>query len=369
MIRVLHVLGKMNMAGIETFIMNIYRNIDRNKCQFDFLIHSNTPGDYDDEIKALGGYIFYITPRGKSLRQNKKDLDNFFRSNPQYQIVHQHVSSLSYIKPLQMAKKNGVKIRIIHAHSTRAENKMHHILHRINSMSIHKIATHYFTCSDIAGKWLYGKSQVPMNKVMHINNAIDISKFVFNNNIRQKVRQEYQLTNKFVIGHVGRFDLAKNHDFIVDIFHEVHKKNKSSILMLVGKGNLRNMMMQKVEGLGLSNSVRFVEGSKEVYSLMQAMDIFLFPSIFEGLGIVLVEAQAAGLKCIVSNNVPTKIKMTQNIEFIALEEGEKFWADQVLKYDNDYTRENMTQHIKDAGYDIYQECRNLQDFYLNQLDD
>ncbi|QUG40594.1 glycosyltransferase family 1 protein [Psychrobacillus sp. INOP01] len=365
MIRVLQIVGAMDRGGIETFLMNIYRNIDRNKVQFDFLVHTDKKCAFDEEIKSLGGNIFSVVPRRQGYFKNKKSLDEFFKTNNEYKVVHQHLSSLTYVEPLRAAESNNILCRIVHSHNTRqGGSKIHKYIHRINQFSIKSYATDYFACSDLAAKWTYPKKLYNDHKFKVINNGINSEKFIFHQAIREQKRKELGIVNKFVIGHVGRFHPQKNHDFVIDVFKKIHDKNKDSVLMLVGDGEHRLRIERKVKDLGLSRSVIFTGVRTDVPELFQAMDMFLFPSLYEGLGIVLIEAQASGLKCFTSDRVvPKEVKMSNILlNFISLEQSPQKWADEILKCKG-YARKDTTDIIKKAEFDIHPIAEELQKWY------
>lgn len=365
MIRVLHIVGSMNRGGIETFLMNLYRNIDKTKIQFDFAVHTMNECAYDQEIKKLGGRIFYITPRIKNRKKHNLDLNNIFKNNKEIQIVHQHVSSLTYINPLKIAYNNNVKIRIVHSHSSKAESKLHYILHLINRKKIHKYSNTYFSCSHQATKWLYSKSKINVSKVQIIRNGIDVEKFTFNKDKRNAVRNEMGIYKDFVIGHVGRFTDSKNHKFLIDVFEHVEKEIENTKLLLVGHGSLKDELENYVQQKKLEEKVIFSEKTSDVESMLQAMDIFVFPSLFEGLGIALIEAQASGLKCLTSKDkVPPEAKLIESLDFLDLEDGSKHWADEIIKYSSNKNRLFTKDTIIDAGYDIKTVTRDLEQKYL-----
>lgn len=365
MVRVLQIVHGMNVGGIETFLMNIYRNIDRQKIQFDFMLNTENETYYEKEIKELGGKIYHIPSRRKGILKNRKALKKFYKSHPEYKIVHAHVSSLSYIEPLKFAKKYNVPVRIIHSRNNNQRGKIHHILHKINQMNIKKYATHYFTISKLAAEWLYGKKQVERGEYQIIGNGLEVEKFDFNPKIREKIRKELELNQQLVIGHVGRFDIQKNHDFLIDIFYEICQRKPDVILLLIGDGPLKKDIENKVEKLGIGTKVKFMGIRSNINEYMQAMDCFLFPSLHEGLGRVLIEAQAADLPCIASANViPQEAKILDTYKSISLEDKIEQWAEQTIESLKYIDRKSRKEEIRRAGYDIKETAKYLQDFYL-----
>lgn len=241
--RVLHIVNKMGYGGIETFLMNIYRNIDRNEVQFDFAVHTKEKGDYDEEIKKMGGNIYYFTPRRKSVIKYKRDWEKFLSENKnKYVAVHMHVSSLTTILPLKIAKKYGIKKRFIHAHNTYQKGKIHNILNKLNQKNIDKFATKCFACSTEAGKYVYGNKQFEL-----INNAIEASKYSFNMEKRNEIRKKMDIEDNLAILHIGRFNYQKNHEFLINIFEEIAKQEEKAKLFLIGVGELQETIKNMVK--------------------------------------------------------------------------------------------------------------------------
>ncbi|WP_374723704.1 glycosyltransferase family 1 protein [Calidifontibacillus erzurumensis] len=368
MIRVLHSVYGMNRGGLETFIMNVYRNIDRTKVQFDFLVRTQQKCDYDDEIFSLGGNIYYAPSRSQGLRKSIKKTDEFFQDHKEYKIVHFHLSSLSNVSTLRIAKKNGVPCRIVHSHNTRqGGSPIHKYLHLFNQMFIRSYATDFFACSELAAKWMYPKKIFEDHEFKIIYNGIEPEKFALNNDIRKRKREELGIVDEFIVGHIGRFHPQKNHVFLIDIFKEIHKKIENVKLLLVGDGDLRPLIEKKVEEFGLTNNVIFTGVRSDIPELLQVMDVFVFPSLYEGLGIVLVEAQASGLKCFTSDIVvPKEVNISGLVQFVSLNESAQFWAEEILKY-KDYKRSRTTDVIINAGYDIRKIAEELQEWYESKI--
>ncbi|WP_026679376.1 glycosyltransferase family 1 protein [Fictibacillus gelatini] len=362
-IRILHVFGRLDRGGAETMIMNLYRNIDRSKIQFDFIIHTNEKCDYNDEIFSLGGKVYSI-PRytGKNHFIYKKVWKNFFKKHPEYKIIHGHMRSTAAIY-LKIAKKNGL-ITIAHSHSTSSGTGLLSIIKNTLQYPIRYIANYRFSCSEAAGIWLFGKKGCRSENFYILNNAIDTKKFIFNETIRIKKRKEFQIEGKFVIGHIGRFHAAKNHEFLVEIFKMIHDKNKNTVLMLVGDGSNRQVIEKKVQDLGLIDSVIFAGVRSDIPELLQAMDVFVFPSLFEGLPVSVIEAQAAGLPCIISKQITPEVKVSDLVTSISLREPPEHWAKIVLSHSEGYDRGNIYSEIVKAGYDIKHTSKWLQKFYL-----
>lgn len=356
-IRVLHIVTHMERGGLETMIMNYYRNIDRSKVQFDFLTHRDTNASYNDEILSLGGKIYSLPPLNPFSRKYIRALDDFFKNHKEYHIVHSHLNAMSTI-PLKYAKKNGVKFTIAHSHTSNQEKNLKYFIKYFSKKFITKYADELFACGNKAGKWLFGTKDF-----MILNNAIDVDKYTYDSKKAKEVRSKLGLDDEFVIGHVGRFCTPKNHEFIIDIFNEVQKIEPNSKLVLVGEGELKDKIANKVISLGLDKKVEFLGLRSDVNDLMQVMDVFLFPSLYEGLPVTMVEAQSSGLKCFISNTVPKDCILTDNVKVIDLGKNSNIWAEEIVKYKN-YTRENTKKQIEKANFDIKENSKWLQNFYL-----
>ena len=363
MIRVAHIIDVMSSGGIEAVVMNYYRNVDKSKVQFDFIVSDKSTLPQKEEIEKLGGRIF-VTPRVTKLFAYKKALKKIFKEN-NYQIVHCHMGALAMF-PLSVAKKCKVPVRICHAHSTASKKELvRTLIKNILKPFAKKNATHYFACSEHAGRWLFGSKTFESGKVKVLNNAIDLSKFAYNEEIRKDVRSKLKLDDKFVVGHIGRFNEQKNHAFLIDIFAEIAKKKQNAVLLLVGEGPLEEEIKNKVKILGLENKVKFLGVMKDTSKIYQAFDVFVLPSLYEGLPVVGVEAQASGTNCYVSTTVSKELEMTDNIKFVSLEEEPKVWAEEILKID--YTKNaDAIKELTNHGYNIKNEATKLQEFYLEK---
>lgn len=361
-IRVLHVVVNMNRGGAETLIMNVYRNLDRSKVQFDFLVHKKE-GAYEKEIMDLGGKIFripYITDVGHY--GYARTLRCFFKEHPEYKIVHTHMDCMSGLV-IQAANKTGVPVRISHSHATQNEgNIIARIYKKYIGMRIIPNATHLLACSDIAARWLFGKKSV--NSLI-IKNGVDLNKFSYNSETHKKKRIELLINdNTLVVGHVGRFCYPKNHMFLIDVFSQIKRKYPNSLLLLVGDGPLQSDIKKKVQQVGLENSVKFLGIRSDVEELMQAMDVLLFPSHHEGLPVTIIEAQACSLKCVVSDAVPKDADIgAKLINFINLKEDIDMWVDEVIKQYK--RRENIEVYLNNSGYNITHTSKKLQHLYLS----
>lgn len=287
-------------------------------------------------------------------------MNKIFKEN-KYQIVHSHINSLS-VFPLFSAYLAKVPIRIAHSHSTthksdRKSNFLKNVLRRFSKL----FATNYFACSEHAGEWLFGKKALKEGKIAVIKNAIDVDKFKYDVIMRDKMRKKLGVEDKIVFGHVGRFAKQKNHDFLIDIFFDIYQKRKDIVLLLIGEGPLEEKIKEKVKEKGLDDVVKFLGMKENVNDYMQAMDIFLFPSLYEGLGIVLVEAQCSGMMCLASTEVPKEVELTPNIIFA--ENRVDIWESLILEHLN-YKRESDIRNISLNGYSIKDSVVNLENRYL-----
>lgn len=279
---VAHIMGKWNGGGVESVVMNYYRNIDRNKIQFHFLCDEDSTDIPYEEIEKLGGKVIVIPPYQK-LFKYQKELYRIFKEN-NYKIVHSHINALS-VFPLRIAKKAKIPVRIAHSHSTSNKKEWKKNILKIILRPLSKLyANNYFACTEYAGKWLFGKKVVERKELNVINNAIDLKKFEFNENTRKALREELGIKeDTLIIGHVGRFMKQKNHEFLIEVFNEVYKKNQNTLLILIGQGPLLSEIKQKAINLNIEDKIKFIGQVTDVEKYYNIMDIFLFPSIYEGL--------------------------------------------------------------------------------------
>ena len=366
-IRVAQIMGKWLGGGVESVVMNYYRNIDRNKVQFDFICDEDSKYIPKDEIEGLGGKVILIPPYQKPFKYHK-ELKRVLKEG-KYKIVHSHISTMSFFS-LWAAKSAKVPIRIAHAHSTtnkkeKKKNLMKQVLRPFSKV----FANRYFCCSELAGRWLFGNKTYDEGKVYLLNNAIDVDKFRYDEKIRKEKRKELNIKdNQLVIGHIGRFVQQKNHEFLIDIFNEIRKQDKNAILLLIGEGPLKEEIQNKVNELGLDKNVKFLGQRSDANELYQAMDLFLFPSLYEGLGMVLIEAQCAGLPCVASTEVPEIAKISDKVIFEDLKENLKIWAGICLKFLNGKSiRKSSEKSLDIQNYNIKNEAKKLRYKYSSLL--
>lgn len=359
--RILHIVSSMNRGGIENAIMNYYRHIDRDRIQFDFLLEKQAKGEFEDEIIALGGRIYK-----NSLNNPLKyiwNLNKFLKQHKEYSIIHAHHLPWAAI-PLAFSKFHGINHRICHIHF--ASNPVTHkqvksILHKI----VPKFSTHYFSCGEYAGKRYYGDKIIKSGAYRIIPNSINIDRYAYNESVRKEYRRKLQIADdELIIGQVGRISFIKNHKFALEVIKEMVNLGHKIKFLIVGDGEMSAEIKQYAGQLGVSDYCLFVGSVANPEDYMQAMDALIFPSFKEGLGMVAIEAQTAGLKCFVSDGVPQEVKRTDLVTFLPLSQGTKYWAESILK-GMPYTRISHAEEIVAAGFEIEEATKQLQDFYLN----
>ena len=365
MIRVLHSVSNMARAGIETMLMNYYREMDRERIQFDFLANKPAPGEYDEEIRRMGGRVF-VSPGLNPLHfpQYKRFVAELLRDSPDIKIVHAHNEAMGYYA-LQSAKDAGMPVRIAHAHNTQIIRDYKYPLKMMCKRLLPGAATHYWSCGRDAGIYYYGEKRWKASGFI-LHNAIDLQRFCFQPELRERLRRSHGLEDCFVIGHVGRFNLQKNHTRLLDIFAKVVQATPDARLALIGVGELEQSAREKAGALGIQDKVLFLGQMANVNEWYQAMDCFVLPSLFEGLPVVGVEAQAAGLPCFFSERVTDEILILPDACRVSLEESDDAWAQRILAVRTGKdSREEGAEAVRRAGYDIHTEGRKLQEIYLD----
>lgn len=349
--------GTMDMGGISSYMMNYYRQFDKSIIQVDFVCHGKG-GVHDKEIEQMGGVVYHIPTKRENLLGNILSLTSIMKSG-KYKIVHAHMDGMNGLV-LKRAKKCGIGTRISHSHNTEhlTTNCIKRWIHEYSRKKIGQYATECWACSKDAGKWLYGED----SSFKVIPNAIDAKKYLFNEKKRKEVREKLQLNDKFVIGHIGRFEHQKNHSFLLTVFEKVVRNKEEAVLVLVGDGDLRQSIEKQICELGIEKNVILLGRRNDVDELINAFDVFAFPSLYEGLGIVAVEAQANGLHCICSKNVPSEVDITNNVSFLDLK-SESDWVEALGQ-----TRErknNVYSEMCNAGYEIENSAISLQKKYTD----
>lgn len=367
-IRVLHVIGKRPLGGIGSFLEGINKFIDKSKFSFDFLINGiDEIDEFDDNVKSFGSNV-YILPKleYKNTVLYFKEMKHFYEKNNEYDIIHIHSVNIAFFNYLFL-NKHEKKIKIlVHSHSTKySDLYINGLRNRLLTLPLQYITDLYLACSASAAISIFGKKVVENKGVNIIKNSIETQKFKFSGSVRKEVRSELNVNSRLTIGHVGTFTPVKNHEFIIDIFYELKKINNESILVLVGIGPLENKIRKKVEKLNLADSVKFLGGRRDVNRLMQAFDIFIMPSIFEGVPLVGIEAQAVGVPCILSNTITKEIKVTNLVTFMELNKSSQEWAIKIVENSNRCRSIDTYHSVIDAGHDIKSNVEKLEQIYTS----
>jgi len=374
-IRVLQIFTIMNRGGAESMIMNYYRNIDRDKIQFDFIVHRKEKAAFDDEIESLGGKIFRLPSINPFFpNQYYEELRSFFRENSNYTIVHSHLNTFSSF-PLKIAEEFKIPCRIAHAHIAidkvdlnaffEGKESYKELFKKVIKFHLKKkiknYATDYFSCGKKAGEWLFGVS----TDFYIMNNAIDVDQFTYNPEVAAKYCEKLGLKNKFVLGHIGRFNSQKNHEFIIRTFALLLKKNKNAVLLLIGDGQLRQKNENLAKELKINNNIVFLGARSDVPQLCQVMNVFLFPSFYEGLPVTLIEAQAAGLKVVTSDAITTEIVITDNVTQLSLGASLNTWVNTIIDLEPlSYDKKDYKEEITRNNFNIKNSVKEIEAFYL-----
>jgi len=365
-VRVLNVLGTTNIGGAESRVMELYRALDKDRIQFDFLVHTTREGQYSAEIRKLGGRI-YSVPRFRmfNIVSYKKALRCFFHEHHEYAAVHGHMTSTAAIY-LPIAKKAGIPVTIAHARSAGVDPGLKGLVTKALRYPLKYKTDYCFTCSAEAAETVYGRRWIEKGKVWTIPNAIDVQRFVYDSEVREQVRKELGLTGRFVIGHVGRFGFMKNHTYLVDIFAQLCKMRDDAALVLIGKGELEGAVREKAGTLGLADKVLFLGNRFDVERYYQAFDYFVFPSTFEGLPGSVAEAQASGLHCLVSDKVTREAALTALVTYKSIEEPAEGWAGEIMRNaEAALERRDMRVAIAESGFDVRGQAAKMEAFYIS----
>lgn len=376
-VRVLHVLGGLNLGGAESRVMDLYRCMDRDKVQFDFLIHRRDIGSaacqkhfYEEEVEALGGKVYalpkFMVYNYPAYRRAARD---FFQAHHEFAVVQGHMTSTAAIY-LPQAKKAGVPVVCAHARSAGVDKGIKGIITKLLRIPLLRKADYCLACSREAGEAVFGSKWAGSAKARLVPNAINAQRFQYDPALREKMRTELSLGDSFVIGHVGRFHYAKNHEFLLEIFGRLHqnleKKGKTCKLLLLGEGEGMAAAKAQAAALGVEKDVLFLGNHKDVEAYYQVFDLFLFPSRFEGLPGTVVEAQAAGLRCIISDRITTEVGISELVSFHSLEDGADQWAKEV-ECSMVYERRDRCEAVRKAGFDVQEQARRLERFYLTGI--
>ncbi|MBQ6928303.1 MAG: glycosyltransferase family 1 protein [Oscillospiraceae bacterium] len=361
MIRVLHMIASLDVGGSQTMMMNIYRKIDRDRIQFDFVIDRPEETYFAAEIRELGGRVYTLPAfRGTNAGEIKRDWNNFFYTHPEYHILHSHVRSYASLY-LPVARAHGVKT-IIHSHSTSTGGGVKGAVKTVMQLPLRHQADVLMACSRDAGEWLYGKRACQSERFVLLPNGIDTERFILAPGTRERYRRDLGLEERFVIGNVGRFYDVKNHTFLLDVFQKIREREPRAVLLLVGVGPLQQQMAQKAVDLGVAEDVIMTGNRTDVPELLGAMDVFAFPSLWEGLPMTVVEAQAAGLPCVLSDTITREVDVSPLVEYLPLGDAAQ-WADALLRRRERMDAMDAMDAIRRAGFDIRSSAQKLTEIY------
>ena len=362
-IKVLQVFTVLNRGGAETNIMNYYRNMDREQFHFDFLVHRPEEGAYEEEIQSLGSRVFRLPPISPlHLKDYRRAVRDFFDENPGYDIIHGQLSELG-VFIYEEAARRGVPVIIAHAHNAPhfSDYDAKFLVRELWKRRMRKSVNAHFTCGKEAADWLFGARRA--KDAFTMTNAIAAEDFKYDADSGLAVRRELHAEKTLNVINVGRFNKQKNHSFLIEIFSEALKLNPHMHLFLVGTGELQEDIAGKVKALQMSDKVTFMGSRSDVNRLLHGMDVFLFPSFYEGLPVSLVEAQASGIKCLISDGIPRESVLVQeNVEVLSLRRNAQAWAQRLLAL-NVSSRKDVSDIIRSKGYDIHANAKKLESKY------
>lgn len=368
--------GNFGKGGISVIAWNWYSHINKDRVAVDFIATMMPEEKYIREIEANGGHFYHSVKSGNKI---KKQFENFAAlkkaaSENHYDCIHIHASNAFTAAPAYLAVKGKCPKIIIHSHSTGIDGTssginasiiIKKICHKLCRLFMPSENVIFLACSDEAARWVFPAKVCDGQRYTILKNGIDAERFAFDENKRNSERARLGISDRFVIGHVGRFAYPKNHEFLINVFAEVHKKEPCAVLLLVGNGEAEESIRSLVGEKGLSESVIFYGTSSDLSAVYSAMDCFVLPSRFEGLGIVAIESQAAGLRTLCADTVPTEAAVTELAEYLSLNDPKEKWADTILSYNSGYERKNMSAEIKKVGYDIRRSAKQLEEIYLS----
>lgn len=373
-VRVLQLVDSLGAGGIQAFIISINKNINLEKVRFDYVVYRNNNDSefYDESVKKMGGKIISL-PKNNGIRRIKSFIDLYKLQKAQkYKVVHIHGDRAKSFFEAIIFKICKTPTIIMHSHNDRMskDKKLYHLHLAIQNIIRHLwkyIVNYEFACSSNAAEWMFSKSDIAGSKAKVINNGIDEKKFIYSEEIRKEYREKLNIQDKFVLAHVGRFSYQKNHDFLIEIFNAVNEKCSDCVLLLIGEGELKERIIEKVKTLNLQNKVIFYGLSNEIYNILQAADIFVFPSHFEGLPVVGIEVQAASLMTVASDTISNEIKITDYWTSVSLNKPPEEWARIILKYKDGYERKDTSKEIINSGFSAMEISKSLEDLYTSNI--
>lgn len=363
--RILHMIGRLEMGGSQNMVMSLYRAIDRGRIQFDFIVDCDEENVFEKEIEQLGGRIFQLPKfNGINYKQVRRAWSIFFKEHPEYKVLHSHIRSYASLY-LPIAKEYGLKT-IIHSHNTSNGDGIMAIAKKVLQYPLRFQADYFFGCSEIAGQWLFGKKIVKSDRYYMLKNAVDMERFSYQQQMRERVRRNLKIKeDALVIGHIGRMHPQKNHHFLIDCFHEIADIRKDARLILLGNGELWGEITNHIQRLGLEEKVLMVGIQKNSEDYLSAMDCFVLPSLHEGLPVVVVEAQANGLHCMVSDRVTKEVQLSELVQYLPISQGTALWTDAVLNCK--YSHIDVSAQIKEGGFCVKTSSQWLCDFYQEMV--
>lgn len=360
MVRILQIIGSLEIGGAQTFLVNLYRNIDRTKIQFDFAIYDEpSKNSFYKEVIELGGRIFVLPPKSKGISYNFRAIQKIVRNN-NYRMVWRYTDNGYGAIDLLAARLAGSKETVLNSRSSYAEGTPQLIMHYMLRPFLPLFVTKNYACGIQAGKWMFGRRSFEV-----INNGIEVEKFQHNGENRNQYRQKFGLQNKIVIGHVGRFHPVKNHKLIIEIYEKFREKVSNSALVLVGTGEQLPQIQELVEEKGLEKEILFLGSRDDVPEMLQMMDVFIMPSLFEGFPRAFLEAQAAGLPCVVSSAISKEVDVTANVSFVDLDAPVEVWVDKIVEKCGSKTEDNI-ELLREAGYDIKDVAKKVEEYMLEK---
>lgn len=366
-IRILQCVTIMNRNGLENRLMDIYRNIDRNKVQFDFMTNRQEEGQFDEEIRQLGGRVYHlsrITP--PNFIRYLSELRTFFSEHKEYKIVHSHLNTLS-TWPLHAAKKAGIPVRIAHSRNASMDRNIKMLYKMFSRLFINNQVTDRFACSRAAGVWLFGKKWVDDETFHVIPNAIQLDKYIFSDEKRKDMRRQIGIKDgELAVVCVARFAKQKNHPYLFKVFKEIQILRPNSRLYLVGAGELENEYHIRAKEMHIENKVVFLGSRSDVGKILTAMDVFLFPSFYEGFGTVIIEAQCSQLPLIASDTIPRETKLCDCVKFMSIKDEPIKWAEEAIRLFEGTVRKDNSKLIREKGYDIQESYKWMEEFYLEK---
>jgi len=370
-LRVLQIVDSLGAGGIQAFILNVNKNMDLDKVKFDYLVYRNEKDIefYDKSIEKMGEKIICLQ-KSNGIKRIKSFIELYkLQKDKKYNVVHIHGDRAKSFFEAIVFKLCKTPTIIMHSHNDRIskDKKLYYVHLGIQNVIKHFwrfIVNYEFACSTNAAEWMFSKSDIRSSRVKVINNGIDEKKFIYNEKIRQKYRKKLNIEGKFVVAHVGRFSYQKNHDFLIDIFNSVNKQYSNSVLLLIGDGELEEKIIEKVRLLHLEDKVIFYGLCDEIHNILQAADVFVFPSHYEGLPVVGIEVQASALMTVASDNITDEIKITNYWTSVSLNTSVEEWAKIILKYKDGYTRTDTSKEIMNSGFSARVISKTLEDLYI-----